>query len=197
MYEMRFLLKSGRHYGLKTMLAAMLSVSSIAPAMAEAPAAAVVVKAENPVKVNLSVHKLEMKQGKEHFVSAESALPGDVLEYRANYKNVSNKPVDAVFASLPIPDGAEYIVASAFPKNIVARARGEKEFAITPLQQEIVGVDGKKTKAALPLAAYGAIGWQLGTIKPAASTDIRVRVRIPGASANDAVPPVKTVATKS
>ncbi|WP_323503886.1 hypothetical protein, partial [Cryobacterium sp. RTS3] len=47
--------------------------------------------------------------GKEHFSSADSIRPGDVIEYRAVYTNRTDKPVNGVIATLPVPEGLEYL----------------------------------------------------------------------------------------
>lgn len=192
MHGIQFLLKDGQRYAFNIIVAAALSTSLVAPAMADVAAVGVAAKLDKPIEVTLSVHKLEIHQGKESLLSAESAVPGDVLEYHATYHNVSHKAVDGVFASLPIPKDADFVADSAMPRNVVARARGGKVFSVLPLQQEVNDANGKKKMVAVPLSKYGAVGWQLGTIQPGASADIRVRVLVPPLAGVAAVPASQT-----
>ena len=73
-------------------------------------------------------------QGKEQLVAAGAVKPGDVLEYRASYTNKSAKPVKGLVASLPIPEGLEYLPGTAAPGGEkVMAATKDGRFAAVPL----------------------------------------------------------------
>src|SRR5688500_18900991 len=92
--------------------------------------------AAEPLSATLEAHKVvAAANGNEQFVAASEAKPGDVVEYRATYKNVSAKPLRAVMATLPVPaSGVEYLLDSAIPAGAEASIDGT-QFAPVPLQR--------------------------------------------------------------
>src|SRR5262245_54053284 len=72
--------------------------------------------ARNDVVVTLKAQKvLRGSDGKEVLQLAERAMPGEVIQYDAIYKNQSKNGVRNLEPTLPIPRGLEYIPDSAKP----------------------------------------------------------------------------------
>lgn len=70
--------------------------------------------AEEPLKSSLKAMLVEMNsEGKEVFLSAEEAAPGDIIEYRLAYENVSKDPLTGLSISVPIPAATGYVGGSA------------------------------------------------------------------------------------
>lgn len=63
--------------------------------------------------------------GKETFASADTAKPGDVIEYRAVYINKGKQKVTDLLATIPAPEGMEYLPGSASPHKFTASVDGK------------------------------------------------------------------------
>lgn len=87
----------------KSVIAAVLAIAGMQAisAIAAAPAAAPVTEAaKSPLTVQLSVKKVTLKNDKEVLIDAANAAPGDILEYRAEYKNVGAAAISKVALTL-------------------------------------------------------------------------------------------------
>ena len=135
--------------------------------------------AAEPLSVMLEAHKVILAAGgKERLVTAADARPGDVLQYRATYTNVSKKPLRAVMATLPVPaSGVEYLLDSATPSGAEASINGA-QFAPAPLQRQVKLPDGKQEQRPIPAAEYRFLRWPLGDLPAGASKTVSARVRI-------------------
>ena len=78
----------------RTIAIAIVAVAAFAPALAFA---------DGDVRVALSSQRVTLVDGKEVLVSAAKARPGDVIEYRAVYKNDGRSAVRELDATLPVP----------------------------------------------------------------------------------------------
>jgi len=131
------------------------------------------------ITVKLEAFKVERgAKGKESFVAADMAKPGDIIEYRAVYTNISDKPVQDVKALLPIPTGARYLGNTAKPQQVMARTAEQKDFAPVPLKKSIADIEGDMQEIGIPYAEYRELHWNLGTLKPASSKSVSARVAV-------------------
>lgn len=135
--------------------------------------------AAEPLSATLEAHKVVLAaNGKEQFVAAAEAKPGDVLEYRATYKNVSAKPLHAVMAMLPVPaSGVEYLFDSAAPAGAEASINGT-QFAPAPLKRLVKLPDGRHQQQMIPAVEYRFLRWPLGDLPVGASKTVSARVRV-------------------
>jgi uncharacterized repeat protein (TIGR01451 family) len=115
--------------------------------------------------------------GKEKSASAESAKPGDVIEYKAVYRNNGKIAATDVLATIPVPLGTEYLPGSAKPAKVMASLDG-KEYASVPLKREVTLPSGKKEMRAVPYEEYRFIRWELKSLDPGKSTAVSLRVRL-------------------
>jgi uncharacterized repeat protein (TIGR01451 family) len=115
--------------------------------------------------------------GKEKFESADTAKPGDTIEYRAVYRNKGNKKVTDLFATIPAPAGMEYLPGSANPAKVSASLDG-KEFSQVPLKREVTLPSGKTEKRDIPYAEYRFIRWEIKTLAPGQSVPVSMRVKM-------------------
>ena len=100
-----------------------------------------------PVSVTLSAWSVTLdKAGKERFKRAESAKPGDVIEYRAELRNVSRATLKDQALTLPVPPGTAYVPSSARPAQAQARADGGK-FEAMPLMRVGRNAQGQEEKS--------------------------------------------------
>lgn len=161
--------------------AAALGATTLAPVSAQPATGA----AKAPVSVALQAFKVVRDAaGKEQLQSAARAKPGDVLEYRATYANNSPKEVKNLQATLPIPASTQVLLDSASPKGVSA-SRDGRNFAPAPLVQTVMLPNGTSQKRLVPLSAYRALRWPVGTLAAGQNLTVRARVRLnPTLSAN-------------
>lgn len=156
--------------------AATYSSVSAQPAGTSAGSPAGAAKA--PVSVELQAFRVVRDAGgKEQLQSAQRAKPGDVLEYRAVYANHSPKEVKNLLATLPIPASTQVLLDSASPKSVSASSDG-RTFAPAPLVQTVTLPNGAKAQRAVPLSAYRALRWPVGTLAAGQNFVVRARVRL-------------------
>ena len=117
------------------------------------------------------------KAGKERFKRAESAKPGDVIEYRAELRNVSRATLKDQALTLPVPPGTAYVPSSARPAQAQARADGGK-FEAMPLMRVGRNAQGQEEKIAVPPEAYRALRWPVTDLPAGSSFKATARVRV-------------------
>ncbi len=127
------------------------------------------------VKIALTQMKVvKTPDGKEVLEDASKVKPGDILEYRATYTNVSGKAVSGLVADLPIPEGLAYIPRSAKPSvELVKAATINGEFAVEPLARK---VDGKSVP--IPYTEYRKLRWNLGQLPAGGVTAVSARAQV-------------------
>ena len=139
--------------------------------------AASVVSAAGGVTVELTANRVTKAQGREALVSADAAKPGELLEYRALYKNESASAARGLAATLPIPRGTVYVPGSAAPRRVEASLDGET-FAPVPLTRRVRTADGRTVVREVPVSEYRALRWALGSLPARASRAVTARVRV-------------------
>ncbi|WP_175950757.1 DUF11 domain-containing protein [Burkholderia sp. BCC0405] len=141
------------------------------PNKAEARAAT-----KGAVVINLEQKKVvKDANGAERLVDASSVKPGDVIEYRATYKNTSAQPVKQLVADLPIPEGLEYQSKTARPAgaNVIAATK-TGEHGPEPLMRTLA--DGKRQ--AVPYNEYRDMSWKIGQLNSGASVVVSARAKV-------------------
>ncbi len=128
------------------------------------------------VTATLKATKVVVRDGKEVREDAAKAKPGDVVEYTLVVKNNDKVAHNNVKGDLPIPQGTEYIGETAAPQPTAASANGTT-FSAYPLKKT-VETNGKRIEEVLPFSAYKILRWNIGTLAPGASNEMRARVRI-------------------
>ena len=153
-------------------LASIGFASATAAAQPASPAVTVKIRAVDVVLEQSKVVK--NAQGKEQLVAAESVKPGDVLEYRATYTNNTDKTINGLAATLPIPDGLEYLPGSAKPgAKLVMAATKDGRYAAEPLVRV---VNGKSEPVAYN--EYRSLRWKLGQLPANGVTAVSARARV-------------------
>lgn len=154
---------------LRRMLAiAIVSAAVFAPALAFA---------DGDVHVALTAQRVTLVDGKEVLVSADKARPGDVIEYAAVYRNDGRNAVSGLDATLPVPNGLEYLPKTAAPAVVLASTDGIA-FAPVPLVRTSRTADGREVIREVPLSEYRALRWAVGTLAVKESRTVRARMRV-------------------
>lgn len=138
--------------------------------VAQANAAPTVAAKKEAVQINLELFKIVAKDGKETLVAAKETKPGEVLEYRATYKNVSKSAVRNLVATLPVPKGMEYQVKTANPVGAEATI-DSVTFSAIPL------IDATK-KEVIPPSQYRALRWKVPELGADKSIVVSARMKI-------------------
>ena len=147
-------------------------------------AAAATAKAQPPIVVTLTQFKVgQDDKGAPKLLDAKLVLPGDVMEYRASYKNQSTAAI-SVAATLPIPEALEYIQDSAMATSASGKriahtvALVDSRFGVEPLMRKALSADGSSVTHAVPYAEYRFVRWNLDSLAPGASVEVSLRAKV-------------------
>lgn len=133
--------------------------------------------AASGVTVELTANRVTKSQGRDVLAPAEQARPGDLLEYRATYKNEGQSEARSLAATLPIPRGTQYVPGTALPRRVEASLDG-RTFAPIPLTRKVRLADGRTVTREVPASEYVALRWPLGALPAKQSREVTARVRI-------------------
>ena len=148
------------------------------PAHAAGPVPPTAAKpAAGAVVVELTAKRVTKDQGREVLVAADEAKPGELLEYRALYRNDGATEAKGLMATLPIPRGTQYVAGSALPRGVQASVDGHT-FAPVPLKRTVKTQDGRTVVQEVPVAEYRALRWPLGALPSRDQRSVSARVRV-------------------
>jgi uncharacterized repeat protein (TIGR01451 family) len=133
--------------------------------------------AQSPVEVRLDVQRIvRAADGRESRANADTAKPGDTLEYVVTYRNSGREPVRDLQATLPIPPATELVPGSARPST--ARASLDaREFAAMPLKRKVKR-DGREVEEAVPLREYHYLRWAVPELRAGEALTFVARVKV-------------------
>jgi uncharacterized repeat protein (TIGR01451 family) len=132
----------------------------------------------NDVVVSLKAYKVvRATDGKEVLQAADRAMPGEVIQYDALYRNQGRTGVRNLQPTLPIPAGLEYLPDSAKPAPSKASVDG-KNFAPIPLMRQVALPDGKTKEEPVPTSTYRALRWELGDLDSGRNAVVSARARL-------------------
>jgi uncharacterized repeat protein (TIGR01451 family) len=116
---------------------------------------------DNPVTIELETYVVSVVDGQEQFSRSDTALPGQVVEYRLVVTNQSNTtlPPGTVMITGPVPEGTRYVEGSASPTNderLTEYSADGTNFDEPPLIREEGG-----SRQVVPAEEYQAVRWTL------------------------------------
>lgn len=132
-------------------------------------------------------------KGRETLVEAETVKPGDTLEYRAVYKNVSAQPVKQLAATIPLPEGLEYLPSSAQPRKGVQFAPASGVYGAEPLTRKLP--NGRTEN--LAYSEYRTVRWSVEQLAPGAEVTVVARAKVETVAAPAAAAAAKAGGTVS
>lgn len=117
----------------------------------------------------------------ERFTPAESARPGQVVEYRLEVTNESDAPLaaDEVAVVGPVPDATYFLPGSAVtgPTLRVEYRVGDAPFALPPLITVATDENGDEIEVEVDPSEYDAVRWTLlRALEPAETITLSYRV---------------------
>jgi uncharacterized repeat protein (TIGR01451 family) len=134
-------------------------------------------KANGPLETRLEQQKVtRAADGKEILVAADAVRPGEVIEYKATYRNTGPQPLRNVEATLPIPPNTEFVPGSLKPGNAKASLDG-RAFADMPLKRTVTR-DGKQVQEEVPAREYRALRWYPGELGAEKTLAYTARVKV-------------------
>ena len=137
-----------------------------------------VASAAEPLTNTLTVHRVTHElDGREQLAAADTAKPGDVLEYQVELHNSGASSVRALQATLPIPAGVTLIPSSVEPSAVQASVDGA-HFAPLPLMHRVRQADGTVADQPIPLKDYRFLRWNPTDVAPRASLIVHARVML-------------------
>lgn len=133
---------------------------------------------------------LKGADNKEIFQPADIANPGDVIEYTAVYRNKGKDAAKDFKATLPVPQGMEYLSGTAKPEGFSASLDGKK-YAPAPLKRKHKLPNGKEEVRDVPYSEYRFLQWDLNHLPAGKTATVVARMKI-----SSATEPVKVKETK-
>lgn len=133
--------------------------------------------AQGAVTSVLTAQRVDTEAGKPVLKPATATKPGDVIAYAGTYRNGGTAAADKLMAVIPVPVGTTLVAGSAEPAQAQASTDGAR-FAPMPLMRSVKLADGSEKREPVPLADYRALRWELGSLAPAASSVVALRVRV-------------------
>jgi uncharacterized repeat protein (TIGR01451 family) len=132
--------------------------------------------ATGPLETTLEARKVaRTADGSERHAPADDPRPGDILEYVARYRNGGTTVLRHVEATIPIPEGTEFVPGSAKPLLEKASADGEK-FGPQPLMRRVKR-EGREVLEQVVPRDYRALRWTI-TLDPQQAANFSLRVRV-------------------
>jgi len=130
--------------------------------------------------------------GKETFAAAPSVKPGELIEYRVDYRNKGDETARTLEVTLPIPVGLEFQPGSPQPGGARASLDG-KTYQDMPLKRMVRQADGKEVEQVVPVSEYRFLRWTAGDLGAGKTTRYSARMRV--SNANVALPGAASGAT--
>lgn len=120
-----------------------------------------------PLVVEMTVYKLDETQEKPHQRRpAEEAKPGDILVYRASYRNTSKGTLRGVVATVLVRPGLTYVPDAAKLEPALATVDARNYFPITA------------PPANAPIASWRALRWTPRDIGPLSEFVVELKARV-------------------
>ena len=140
---------------MRTLLAALLTLA-LMPLAQAAP--------DQPLSSRMDVYRIEIDaDGRERAETAEEILPGELLEYRLNYENVSDAPLRALVITGPVPANTDYVGGSAatlVPSELVVSIDGGASFESEPVVRTRTAADGSTEEYVVAPEEYTHVRWR-------------------------------------
>jgi uncharacterized repeat protein (TIGR01451 family) len=137
-----------------------------------------IVCAADDLEIKLSsVKVIKTSATVEQFTAADALKPNDIIEYRATYRNRSQRPIHNIKANLPIPVELEFLAGTARPVQVLASTDGTT-FAALPLVRKVRFPDGTVQTKEIPTAEYRALQWEIPELKAGQSVTVHARTKL-------------------
>ncbi|MCW4149541.1 hypothetical protein OM427_08370 [Halomonas sp. 18H] len=137
---------------------------------------------ESPLESTLKSYLVVKEAGEERMMPAEEAGPGDIIEYRLMYTNVSDRTLSGLVINGPIPSNTSYLAdtnsASVNAKFTVSAGQGD-DFQSEPYTRTVTDEDGDQREEVVPPEDYAQLRWEpVDSIAPDQTQTYVYRVQV-------------------
>lgn len=145
----------------KSFLAAAFGLAMIAGSIAAVNAESTA----SPLQSTMQAYVISKGgDGKEVAQIAKEVEPGQVVEYRLDYKNVGKTALKGIAVTGPVPDATHYMGDTAATKaaaDFKVSIDGGKTFESEPVKRMVENEQGKKIEKIIPPSEYTHVRWIL------------------------------------
>ena len=165
------------------MLKLVRSLAAAVAVVATAGLALPVMADDNPLKSSMEAYTVELDaDGREVFSKADKAIPKQVIEYRLKYANESERPLNKLAITGPIPSNTQYIADSAATMsraNLVVSIDDGENWESEPVVREVKQPNGQIERVIIPAEQYTHVRWQAASpLRGNSEQEYRYRVQI-------------------
>lgn len=139
--------------------------------------------ATQPVQSTMEAFLVEVdSEGKESLQKTTTAEPGQTIEWKVTFSNVTANVQKNLVVSGPIPDGTEYVAGSAktdVAASLLVSVDNGRSFVAEPVLRDVKKPDGSVSREVVPAEEYDYVRWQSAEPLAAYSSQVftyRVRV---------------------
>lgn len=115
------------------------------------------------------------------------SIPGDVIEYRLTFTNLTEGPVSDVVLNDPIPEGLVFVPGSVTASTADLMVDYSIDAGLSWSENPVIEVDvaGESVTRPAPADAYTHVRWTItGEVSPGAQVTARFRARVAGEGTN-------------
>jgi len=136
------------------------------------------IEISSPLTITLRQFKVTVVGDKEQLEEVSVIKPGDTIEYQATYRNGGSSVISGVLATLPVPEGMEYLPVphQQLAPTLAATANGK--YGPIPLRKKISDVTGIAHIEVVPAAEYRNLRWMLGKLEAGKIVTISLRAKV-------------------
>jgi uncharacterized repeat protein (TIGR01451 family) len=139
---------------------------------------AVAAGGEDSVTATLHAYRVEPAPGgTERLIPALEARVGEIVEYRAEYRNRGHTELINLEVAVPLPPGMIFVPGTAQPVNVLASEDGVA-FGPVPLMRTVTDGRGRERLQRVPLADYRFLLWRIPRIGAESSVLLSLRMRV-------------------
>ncbi|MGL4903641.1 MAG: hypothetical protein ACRDDH_18335, partial [Cetobacterium sp.] len=110
------------------------------------------------------------KEGVETKVEAQSAAPGDIIEYNFFIANETEEALERLNPTIPVPMGTSFIANKTEPSNYLVSVN-ERDFLPYPILADGNPVDDSQ---------YRLVSWNIEKLEPGKSLNLEIQVKVNG-----------------
>jgi uncharacterized repeat protein (TIGR01451 family) len=119
----------------------------------------------SPLQSSMQAYVISLGQdGEETAQAAQEVEPGQVIEYRMDYKNVGQTSLKGIAVTGPVPSATHYLDNTAVTQaasDFMVSIDGGKTFEGEPVKRMVENEQGKKVEKIIPPSEYTHVRWIL------------------------------------
>lgn len=142
---------------LTAVMGSVIALASLASVSADS--------SQSPLQSTMQAYLITVSaDGKEAAQATNEVEPGQIVEYRMEYKNTGKTPLKGIAVTGPVPNSTQYMGDTASTKadaDFTVSIDGGKNFESEPVKRLVVDARGKKVEKVIPPSEYTHVRWML------------------------------------